>query len=57
MPHTQGQWLIYYFSSRCKAAWQAFEENEDGWTESPENHGWWTMGLRAEGVSLNCLGQ
>lgn len=53
--HARGQLLIYYFSSRCKAAWQAFEDNEDAWTESTEKHEWWTMGLRAEGVSFTYL--
>lgn len=50
--HARGQWLIYYFSSRCKAAWQTFEDNKDSWTASAEQHEWWTMGLHAEGVSL-----
>lgn len=55
LSHLKGQWLIYYFSSCCKAAWQAFEDKEDSWTGSSEKHLWWTMGLRVEGVSFTCF--
>jgi hypothetical protein len=48
----QGQWRIYYFASRCKAAWVAFEDHTDDWVKDPQKHKWWTMGLQLEGVSF-----
>ena len=50
-----GQWCIYYFASRCKAAWMAFEDHKDDWGNDPQQHQWWTMGLRLEGVSFLVL--
>ena len=51
----KGQWCIYYFASRCKAAWMAFEDHQDDWRNDSQQHRWWTMGLRMEGVSFNVL--
>ena len=48
----KGQWCVYYFASRCKAAWRAFEDHQDEWGNVPQQHHWWTMGLRLEGVRL-----
>ncbi|EDR10210.1 uncharacterized protein LACBIDRAFT_325901 [Laccaria bicolor S238N-H82] len=48
----KGQWCIYYFASRCKAAWKAFEDHKDDWRNDPQKHQWWTIGLRLEGDRL-----
>ena len=51
MPLLDGQSHIYYYSSRCKAAWLAFQDRQDNWGNDPKQHQWWTTGLRLEGVS------
>jgi hypothetical protein len=48
----KGQWQIYYFASRCKAAWGAFENQKADWRNDLEQHQWWTKGLQLEGVSF-----